>query len=392
MTKRAFEGLFAVLAAAATILWADPAGASGPAKIAGDPRPRIEAVFVLDTTGSMGGLIHAAKEKIWSIASSMAQARPTPEIRIGLVAYRDRGDAYVTSRTDLTDDLDAVYATLMDYQADGGGDGPESVNQALHEAVNLTRWSTDPDTYRVIFLVGDFPPHMDYQDDVPYQASCKAAAERGLVINAIQCGGNSETSSGWGEIARLSDGDFFQVEQSGGDVIASTPYDDELAALGASLEDTKIYYGTAEDLDRASGRERTARAIKKGATSSAKARRAAFNASEAGRDNFLGGNELIDAVGSGRVRVKDIPLEQLPADLRGKGAEDIEREIRARKGKRERLQGRIATLAKKRQAHIEKELEATADKGKMALSQRLYDSVRKQAGKSLRFESDMAAH
>ena len=82
--------------------------------------PKIDVVFVLDTTGSMGGLIQTAKEKIWAIASTMASAQPTPELRIGLVAYRDRGDAYVTRVVDLSDDLDSVYATLMDFQADGG--------------------------------------------------------------------------------------------------------------------------------------------------------------------------------------------------------------------------------------------------------------------------------
>ena len=88
-------------------------------------RPKIDVVFALDTTGSMSGLIEAAKEKIWSIASTMASAQPTPEIRIGLVAYRDRGDAYVTQVIDLSSDLDSVYATLMDFQADGGGDTPD---------------------------------------------------------------------------------------------------------------------------------------------------------------------------------------------------------------------------------------------------------------------------
>jgi hypothetical protein len=37
-------------------------------------RSRIDVVFVLDTTGSMGGLIQAAKEKIWSIATTLASA------------------------------------------------------------------------------------------------------------------------------------------------------------------------------------------------------------------------------------------------------------------------------------------------------------------------------
>ena len=96
-------------------------------------RPKIEVVFVLDTTSSMSGLIDAAKEKIWSIASTMASANQAPDIHMGLVAFRDRGDAYVTQVVDLSQDLDSMYAKLIDFQAEGGGDGPESVNQALYE-------------------------------------------------------------------------------------------------------------------------------------------------------------------------------------------------------------------------------------------------------------------
>ena len=104
---------------------------------------RVEVVFVLDTTGSMGGLIDAAKEKIWSIASTLAQAQQAPEISIGLVAYRDRGDAYVTQVVDLNRDLDSMYAKLMDFEADGGGDGPEAVNEALDAAIQRMSWSQD---------------------------------------------------------------------------------------------------------------------------------------------------------------------------------------------------------------------------------------------------------
>ena len=68
------------------------AAAPGPAPA----RPRIEVCFVLDTTGSMRRLIEGAKQKIWSIANEMISAKPTPELRLGLIAYRDRGDEYVT--------------------------------------------------------------------------------------------------------------------------------------------------------------------------------------------------------------------------------------------------------------------------------------------------------
>ena len=113
-------------------------------------RPTLDVVFVLDTTGSMSGLIEGAKQKIWSIASRLASGTPAPRIRVGLVAYRDRGDEYVTRRFELSEDLDAVYANLQGFSAAGGGDGPEHVGQALGEAVSLMQWGQDPKTARMI--------------------------------------------------------------------------------------------------------------------------------------------------------------------------------------------------------------------------------------------------
>src|SRR6267378_5466148 len=103
-------------------------------------KPRIEVCFVLDTTGSMGGLIEGAKQKIWSIANEMISAQPT-ELKLGLIGYRDRGDEYVVKSFSLTDDIDAIYGHLREFQAGGGGDAPESVNEALAEAIHKMPWS-----------------------------------------------------------------------------------------------------------------------------------------------------------------------------------------------------------------------------------------------------------
>src|SRR5437016_13311503 len=97
--------------------------------------PKVEVVFCLDTTGSMGGLIDGAKQKIWAICNQIAGGKPTPDLKVGLVAYKDRGDTYVTKVFDLSADLDTIHAELKKFTADGGGDEPESVNQALDDAV-----------------------------------------------------------------------------------------------------------------------------------------------------------------------------------------------------------------------------------------------------------------
>ena len=245
--------------------------------------PKVDVVFVLDTTGSMGGLIQTAKEKIWSIATTMASAQQTPDIRIGLVAYRDRGDAYVTRVVDLSSDLDSVYATLMDFQAHGGGDGPESVNKALYDAVHNISWSENEQAYQVIFLVGDAPPHMDY-NEVRYPEIVASAAEKGIVINTIQCGDIPHTIAPWTQIAKLSNGEFFQVEQAGGAVAFTTPFDEKIAELSAKPSSSSMTSPAGPTSPAASSASHPSRAksARLGSASSKQpsARRRRFAASE----------------------------------------------------------------------------------------------------------------
>ena len=99
----------------------------------------IDIVFAVDTTGSMGGLLDGAKRTVWSIANQVRDIEKNADLRIGLVAYRDTGDDYVTKDFALTDDLDAVFAELTSYQASGGGDVPENVDAALYDAVHNMR-------------------------------------------------------------------------------------------------------------------------------------------------------------------------------------------------------------------------------------------------------------
>ena len=70
--------------------------------------PTMEMVFVLDTTGSMGGLLTGAKERIWGIVNEVMQTSSLSSVKVGLVAYRDRGDQYITQVLPLTDDREKV--------------------------------------------------------------------------------------------------------------------------------------------------------------------------------------------------------------------------------------------------------------------------------------------
>jgi hypothetical protein len=340
--------------------------------------PVIEAVFVLDTTGSMGGLIQAAKDKIWSIAATMAAAQPAPEIRLGLVAYRDRGDDYVTRVVDLTKDLDGLHAELMQLQAQGGGDGPESVNQALHEALHRIGWSRDPGVYRVIFLVGDAPAHLDYPNDVPYPQTLAEAQRRGIRVNAIQCGTLAETTQEWQRIAQLGNGGYFQVEQSGGAVAIATPYDESLARLSSELDETRIYYGRAEERAKKEEKLAATKATQAAAAPAVLARRAGFVASESGEASLKGENELIEDVASGRVDLDALPEAQLPAPLAELKPEARRALIDEQAAKREALKQQIKDLSAQRGDYLKSQVEAEGG-AESSLDHKIFSAVREQA-------------
>jgi Mg-chelatase subunit ChlD len=359
----------------------DPVAQLPPVDPGSNHRPAVDVVFALDTTGSMGGLIQAAKEKIWSIASTMAAAQPAPQIRMGLVAYRDRGDDYVTRVVDLTADLDSVYAALMQFEAGGGGDGPESVNQALADAVDKVSWSQDGQAYKVIFLVGDAPPHMDYQDEVQYPATLAKAKAKGIRVNAIQCGNLGETTRQWEHIASLGDGRTFQVDQAGGAVAIASPFDARLAKLSEELDASRIYFGSEAERKAQADKGHDAERAKAAASPAALARRATFNASESGKDNLLGGQELVEAVAGGRVDLMTVAPEALPAPMQAMTPEQRQALVDETAAKRDAVKAEIQRLAGERAEYLKEKVEANGGAAG-SLDHKVFDAVREQAAKA----------
>ena len=121
---------------------------------------RLDLVFLIDATGSMGDEIAKLKNSMRAMAQQISQLPGQPDICYGLVAYRDRGDAFITRTHDFTDDLGAFQRQLANVQAHGGGDTPEALNEALHEVVHGLSWRAQ--AARMVVLVADAPPHLDY--------------------------------------------------------------------------------------------------------------------------------------------------------------------------------------------------------------------------------------
>jgi von Willebrand factor type A domain len=308
----------------------------------------VDVVFALDTTGSMGGLLDGAKRTIFSIATHIKEQNGNASLRIGLVAYRDIHDDYVTRVFTMTEDMDAVFAELSQLTAGGGGDMPEHVNKALVDVLAMP-WREK--AAKMVFLVGDAPPAE--RIDAPSASALAAqAAARQITINTVRCGGNGQTAMAWQEIASVAGGEFSSIAQDGGVREIATPYDAELAAVSRKIDESTIIYG--DDSDRARyDRKMSVTAAAPAPTAAARADYyvAAKPSKGGGRDS----KDLLAGVAEGSVALDSIDEAKLPESMRGLGAEERTAQIKAKSEERTRLQAELTKLSKKRREYLAKE-------------------------------------
>ncbi len=341
--------LFAGAAVAAT----DP---GSHAAVLSKSSPMLEMVFVIDTTGSMGGLIQGAKQKVWSIVNEVMKSPKHPKVKVGLVAYRDRGDVFVTKVLPLTSDLDKVYTTLMDYSADGGGDEAENVRHALADGVHRTGWSQRSSRIaQILFLVGDSPPHNDYQDEPDTAKTAAEAVRAGIIINTIQCGTTASTTPIWQAIARQGEGQYFAIAQDGGVNAVSTPYDTKLSKLGNKIGSTYLAYGGGSGAlggkyraDKESRQMAIESKVYAAAPMSAQADRAVNKAINS--EAYMG--DLLQDIESGKVKLEAVKQKDLPNDLQKLTPVQLKQVVAKRLTERKDLRAQILQLSKQRDAYI----------------------------------------
>jgi Mg-chelatase subunit ChlD len=314
-------------------------------------RPVVEVMFVLDTTGSMARLIEGAKQKIWSIATAIVDTSPDADIRMGLVAYRDIGDEYVTKTFDLTTDIQDIYAHLLETKARGGGDWPESVNEALDIAVNKQTWTEGPHVSRIVFLVGDAPPQMKYEQDTKYPETLKAARQKDIIVNTVQAGVARDTEKVWREIAQRGDGDYIPIPQDGGEIVViETPYDDEIIILQRDINRTVIPYGSKARQDAVT---RKARQVESAPAPAASEMASYLNKrSKVSSEAVTGDGDLVNDVASGRKALDAVKDDELPEDLRKLEPAARKAMIDERLKTRGALNEKLAKLVKQRDAYV----------------------------------------
>jgi hypothetical protein len=323
-------------------------------------QPVIQIAVLLDTSGSMDGLLDQARSQLWNIVNRFSHAKRNgvaPQLQLALYAYGNADPGANSSEIrqilPFTTDLDLLSEHLFALRTSGGD---EHCGEVIRDATTQLAWSTDPDAMRLIFIAGNEP---FTQGPVDFQDAVKAARERGITVNTIHCGHYEQGISGqWKDAAVLADGSYLNIDHNQRVVEIPAPQDAEIAKLGAELNKTYVAYGTT-------GRQAQARQVAQDNNSLGVsiASMVSRSVAKSSRNYTNESWDLVDAVKKNQVDVATVSEEDLPEPMRGLDAEGRKAWLEARAQERAGIQQRITALNAERETFLAEAREQQAAQG-----------------------------
>ncbi|MBA3065489.1 VWA domain-containing protein [bacterium] len=351
--------------------------------------PLIQMAILLDTSGSMQGLINQARSQIWKIVNELASSEKdgnNPLIQLALYEYGNdrisRDENYLRQLLPFSADLDIVSEKLFSLTTNGGS---EYCGAVIMDAADNLQWDKGADVYKVIFIAGNEP---FTQGTVNYTDAIAAAKKKDIFVNTIFCGRRQQgIATGWQDGALLAGGDYLSIDQRARIVAIQAPQDEEIGRLGRELNDTFIFYGGkgAVAKKEQEAQDKNVVALKE---SGSYLQRALFKAKAQYSSNVSG--DLVNAVKEEKIKLKDIKKEELPPELQKMDKEELEKYVQDKISERKKIQDKISNLNDERRKYVADERKKQAGaSGEQTLDQAVSEAVRTQAEKKkFKFKSE----
>jgi hypothetical protein len=306
-------------------------------------KPLVQIAILLDTSNSMDGLIEQAKGQLWKICNEFIKAKQkgvAPEVQVALYEYGKSSlsgaSGWIRRIQPLTTDLDKISEELFALKTNGG---EEFCGWVIKDAVNELEWSPRSDVYKVIFIAGNEP---FTQGPVSYAEACKAAINKGIIVNTIHCGTEVEGINGkWKDGATIADGKYLVIDHNRAVVSIEAPQDKEIARLGEELNKTYVAFGAKgkAGAERQKGQDANAAAL--APASGATVQRAITKASA----NYQNSSwDLVDAAKDEKFEVAKLKSEELPAEMQEMNVTERKGFIDKKAKERSELQAKIQKL------------------------------------------------
>lgn len=350
------------------------AGSTQAAPVPAAKGQPVDVVICLDVSGSMGGLIDAAKLKLWDIVNDLARAKPTPRLRVALYSYGGSryapGAGWVRKEIDLTSDLDAVNQKLNVLRASGS---KEYVARVCHDALTQQKWSEEKNTLRVIFVAGNESATQDPK--IKLDTVAALAKKTDVIINPIYCGVQRvKGSESWQAFAKMTGGQYNSIDHTN-TVVIKTPYDAKLRELSTKFNTTCLAYGKKGEAkkENQAAQDRLARK----ASPTAAAARAV---TKGGKLYAIADWDLVSRLERDpKFDVTKVPVKQLPKEMQKMKPEERVKHLKKLLAKRNEIRKQISELAKKQREYQAKERKKLAGKADKDFDAAVRRTLRKQA-------------
>lgn len=321
-----------------------------------DESTKIQVALLLDTSGSMSGLIDQAKSRLWNIVNTLTTLKysgMTPNIEISLYEYGNSGlsaqSNYIRQITPLTTDLDLISEKLFSLTTNGG---EEYCGAVIQDAVRKLEWGNKSENMKLIYISGNEPFN---QGNVNYKEAISDALKNNIYVNTIFCGGSMDgINTFWKDGADYGKGKYFNIDSNEQIRYIQTPYDDKISECNVKINSTYIGYGS-KGIEKKMNQEvqdKNAESVSK----SNYAERAVSKSKEVYKNESW---DLVDKVKEDKEAVSKLKKEELPKELQNKSTEEIKVIVEKKAKEREVIQKEIADLAKKRQEYIDTEAKKT---------------------------------
>ncbi|MDH6306350.1 hypothetical protein M2459_000337 [Parabacteroides sp. PF5-5] len=312
---------------------------------------KIQVAILLDTSGSMQGLIEQAKSRLWNIVNTLTTLKykgKEPKIEIALYEYgsskRYDGD-YIRQITPLTTDLDLISQELFVLTAGGS---EEYCGTVIQKATRHLEWGDNEADMKLIYIAGN---EIFEQGKIPYKEAIKQAVGKNIYINTIHCGHrDTGIRDFWQDAAVRGGGKFFNIDSNAKVRYIATPYDDEISHCNTKLNDTYISYGSAGESKKANQRVQDSNAQ---SISSANYAERVVSKSKSVYKNTSW--DLVDKYSEDKTVIESIDKKQLPKEYQNKSNTELKEAVIAKEKERATIQKQITELAAKRQAYIDNE-------------------------------------
>ncbi|MBM4112580.1 MAG: VWA domain-containing protein [Phycisphaerae bacterium] len=373
------------LAVAPAVAGGDACRAAAAAEAA-SCQPTVDLAICLDTSGSMQGLIDTARARIWDVVSDLATAQPVPKLRVALITFGNDGhraeNGWTSVDSAFTDDLDTISMKLFALATNGG---TEFVGRAVDTATRTLDWTPGDKSLKLIVIAGN--ESADQDAEVRYGDASRRAIEKGIMVNSIYCGDPADAlAPAWREVAKLADGHYAAINQAEGAVAISTPFDDRLAALSSTLNETYLPYGAQAEWGAANQTRQDGNAS--GMSTAVAAQRCGAKASSLYNNR---GWDLVDACKDASFKLESVKKDELPEAMQSMTPDERTAHVAAMAARRAEIQKQVQEIGLEREKFLNAERARLASESPR-FEHVIRDAVRAQAtAKGMNFPAPATA-